>query len=711
MYECFDPYAGPYYCTIENNICSTKIVTSVNDPHYELAAVSFEDWTALDPTFVYRNNKLVSGGNFVYKYGQYDGPASYIIIDADTISQLVSPLTNVYTFNVGDYRGSTGDIAKDIYYGTGTAPTSVTHQWRNSPTASGEQTIAMQRTLNINAKSELNGRPVSGATVNVYNGSDVLVASGTTDAIGAYNPTVTYQLYARVAADINYNNFRFNVIKSPTDNTNKLFTVGWNAYKDTVMMPNTLGDGMWPGAADIVEYRTTLEDRNRQRNLPGPKSQVVALVLAPQTVSFLQFNTDVSLGDTMPQFIRVADGAQTERYHVFSAAQEPNAYFEAEFSLGNGDTIIYAANRSAVYQTVAHINRIRANGSLLFIDSQNVSNGMAGIYRPMGMPAYRGNRSIVIPFRASSAGGSADDIRMLTSADNGTTWGAMTPGFTWSTASDKRVDGDEYIDGSIWFNGITAYMNPATSTGEFRTAVYNGTSWTMDNVYPARGYYSREYSSVIQADGMQHLLFSDTMATGQNSRITHLYKTFGSGAWQSKTLYTATVHTGQSAGSQPLPVGLTYTALNDVVRAFYCKQDSILYSREWLDTGWSTAELVVSTGRLLNALTTCNTVPSIHGDRAYVQYLERYTTGTRTVLATILGDGTSGGGQADPTGACCLASGACVTATSAECVSSGGTYQGDGIVCGDVSCAAPPVITATKAITGSVTITGNVRIE
>ena len=741
-YQTYEPYNGlQQYIAFHNNVCSTDVITNAPSSHYQVTPIrmmfesntpgvqAYGGWTTYDPTFEIYNNRLVGRYNWAYEFGRYydqTGPSmcNYVMVHDDTIRPtLWTDITGVYMGTAMPTGGeSRHNIIRDAYF-TNISPSEGYSYGINRATGSLTNLVDMtyQRTLNINVKSELNGRPISGATVDVYNGLDVLVASGITDAIGSYSPIVSYQFYSLSSPDVNYNNFRFNVVKSPTDNVNKLFAVAWNSYRDTVMMPNTLGDGMWPGAADIVEYRTTLEDRNRQRNLPGPKSQVLPLRGARQTISFLQWNSDVPNGDTMPQFIRVADGAQTERAHLwsartydcagFSATDVPEAYYEAEFSLANGDTIVYAANRSCLYQNRAHIVRVRTSGVVSLIDTQNVLTGISGTYRPMGMPAYRGNRSIVIPIRASSAGGSSDDIRMLTSADNGTTWGAMTPGFTWSTASDKRVDGDEYIDGSIWFNGITAYMNPATSTGEFRTAVYNGTSWTMDNVYPARGYYSREYASVIQQTGMQHLLFSDTGATGQVSRVTHLYKPFGSGAWQTKTLYTATVHTGQAAGSQPLPVGLTLTTLTDGVRAFYCKQDSILYSREWLDTGWTTNETIVSTGRLLNMLTTCNTVSSIHGDRAYVQYMERYgTTGFRTVLTTILGDGSTGA-VADPTGACCLSSGTCVTTTSADCVSQGGTYQGDGIVCDAGTCSAPVVTNAAEAITGNVKFEGNVRVE
>ena len=42
------------------------------------------------------------------------------------------------------------------------------------------------------------------------------------------------------------------------------------------------------------------------------------------------------------------------------------------------------------------------------------------------------------------------------------------------------------------------------------------------------------------------------------------------------------------------------------------------------------------------------------------------------------------------TGACCLPSGACVTSSATGCTNQGGTYQGDGVLCGSITCPQPP---------------------
>jgi agmatine deiminase len=43
-----------------------------------------------------------------------------------------------------------------------------------------------------------------------------------------------------------------------------------------------------------------------------------------------------------------------------------------------------------------------------------------------------------------------------------------------------------------------------------------------------------------------------------------------------------------------------------------------------------------------------------------------------------------------PYGACCLAGGGCTIESAADCAAIGGTYQGDGVSCGDVQCPLPP---------------------
>jgi hypothetical protein len=56
-------------------------------------------------------------------------------------------------------------------------------------------------------------------------------------------------------------------------------------------------------------------------------------------------------------------------------------------------------------------------------------------------------------------------------------------------------------------------------------------------------------------------------------------------------------------------------------------------------------------------------------------------------------------------GACCLPDGTCSTATATDCASAGGTYQGDGSLCGSVNCPAPTGACCFRASGGCINLT------
>jgi hypothetical protein len=61
--------------------------------------------------------------------------------------------------------------------------------------------------------------------------------------------------------------------------------------------------------------------------------------------------------------------------------------------------------------------------------------------------------------------------------------------------------------------------------------------------------------------------------------------------------------------------------------------------------------------------------------------------GTGPYTITLTGSGFTTAGT---TGACCLPNGSCIQVSSAACSGSGGSYQGDGTLCGSVQCPQPP---------------------
>ncbi|MCH2133033.1 MAG: hypothetical protein MK116_04700 [Phycisphaerales bacterium] len=63
--------------------------------------------------------------------------------------------------------------------------------------------------------------------------------------------------------------------------------------------------------------------------------------------------------------------------------------------------------------------------------------------------------------------------------------------------------------------------------------------------------------------------------------------------------------------------------------------------------------------------------------------------------------------QPDPTGACCLAGGNCATQTSEDCAAAGGSYQGNNTSCSNVDCDAADIVEVVHAIVGSGKVSGD----
>ena len=63
--------------------------------------------------------------------------------------------------------------------------------------------------------------------------------------------------------------------------------------------------------------------------------------------------------------------------------------------------------------------------------------------------------------------------------------------------------------------------------------------------------------------------------------------------------------------------------------------------------------------------------------------------------------------QPDPTGACCLAGGNCATQTSEDCAAAGGSYQGNNTSCSNIDCDAADVVEVVHAIVGSGKVSGD----
>jgi hypothetical protein len=68
------------------------------------------------------------------------------------------------------------------------------------------------------------------------------------------------------------------------------------------------------------------------------------------------------------------------------------------------------------------------------------------------------------------------------------------------------------------------------------------------------------------------------------------------------------------------------------------------------------------------------------------------------------------GGTPPVTGACCLSSGSCTTATSSACATQGGVYQGDNTNCGTINCPLPPGLWIEVGNAGNLPATAQVTM-
>jgi len=164
-------------------------------------------WTFESGGNIWRNNHIKSAGN-IYELSGMDGPGYTMLFDKDTVEFDENDYGETrYTFKVGYYLASTGNIARDCHYIEATDTNIV---FAGSYAAD----IAIQRTLNILVMGN-NDCPVGNANVTVVNNYGHTVLSGLTSSNGLITGPVTYYYEARTGSDsLNFNNFTITAVKS-----------------------------------------------------------------------------------------------------------------------------------------------------------------------------------------------------------------------------------------------------------------------------------------------------------------------------------------------------------------------------------------------------------------------------------------------------------------------------------------------------------------
>jgi hypothetical protein len=238
LYEHWTTESPPFYITIERNLFRS---IDRNSGAY-ISAFTFDNADrAPDPSFIWRNNRLESD-YIAYRWGGYDGEAHSVIMRGDTVRLVDTSNATVWAYQLGylnmNYR--TDDIvAIDMTYEGVANDTRI-----NFPSNQGSSDITLQRTLYIYVKGN-NDLPVTNANVTVRNNYGQTIINGSTNNGGRIIGTVTYNFQSRGLSDsTNFNNFTIDVSKGG-DNTQGSMTVGWNSYRDTLLLPATIGDGEW----------------------------------------------------------------------------------------------------------------------------------------------------------------------------------------------------------------------------------------------------------------------------------------------------------------------------------------------------------------------------------------------------------------------------------------------------------------------------------
>ncbi len=207
-----------------------------------IAGFTFDNCTqGPDPSFVFRHNRIES--DYVgIKWGGYDGEAHSFVLTGDTLKLVDTSNSETHSFMLGylNMNYNTGDnIVQDMVFEGVASPDDI-----DFPSSQGIADIAFKQTLKVYVKGS-NGLPVSGAAVTVRNNYNQVVLSGTSTSGGQVSGPVTYLFRSSNVSDsTSFNNFSVQVSKG-SDNASGNMTVGWNAFKDTLLLPATVGDGEW----------------------------------------------------------------------------------------------------------------------------------------------------------------------------------------------------------------------------------------------------------------------------------------------------------------------------------------------------------------------------------------------------------------------------------------------------------------------------------
>jgi len=540
------PFGGPYYVTIENNACSTFAVTNVNNSNYELAAVAFESGWYLDPTVVYRNNKTYSMQEN-YITGQYDGGGNHLRMTGDSCySNVASLLPHRLTFNISDYRGAIDNWATDFYYGTGTSPTSVGYYFQGQATSSGAQNITIKRTVPVKI-IDLNGNPLSGATVSIQNAYLQSWSLGTTGGSGTVSRAMTYQYSSRAGDSSAFNPQTITVTRTNllgvVESQTKRITV--SSATDTVYIPMS--------QVDNVVANRDYGAASTWATLGIPREQVAWY--KGDTLVFISNGTNRVNQWGSGTITAFTNGTVWNYDHNHMELRNDTLWVFGRRMATYGGNPSYIPPSGAVGSDTCWVNLWRVSGAtptLLASGVVGTGTGWGNRYdiNMIFTGAHIGTSSNMIGImRFGGNASTSGNIMWYSSANNGLTWtyrgqiaSPMVQNVQVRFDIDRIFAGTAWVDlaNQLWVNIFSYGSNPQ----RFYSATYEGTTWssaitmTDPQTYsasPTTPCWQRCISTQTDTLGWYHVAWTDN---ANPSHILHAYRKPGAATWYQDTVET-----------------------------------------------------------------------------------------------------------------------------------------------------------------------------
>lgn len=656
LFDIGDPYAGPYNVRVENNLCSAKVRTNVESNRYDLAAAGVECANFLDASFIWRGNRMLSQSKYIYFYGVYDGPARYWTIDRDTVGWLSSAITRRGVFNLGSYLPVTYNYGKDISFLSGTTPTAC-YYWDDAIAGTRTYQVTLQQTVKVKV-IDLNGNPLSGATVSIQNAYGQSWSLGTTSPSGVLSRATTYQYFSQAGDSSGFNPHTLTITRTnllgQVETQTKQITI--SSTTDTVYIPMS--------QVDNVVANRDFGAASTWGTLGIPREQVAWY--KGDTLVFISngSNRVNSWGNgTINAF---TNGTVWNYDHNHMELRNDTLWVFGRRMATYGGNPTYIPPSGAVGSDTCWVNLWRVSGATpTLLASGKIGTGA-------GWPSSRydinfiatgahigSGSNMVAILRYAGNSSMNGNVAWYSSTDNGLTWtygGQIAAPMVQNV--QVRFDIDKIFNGSAW--GVLAnqiwvsVFSYGSNPQRFYSATYNGSAWTSVltltdpqtySAVPTTPCWQRCISTQTDTLGWYHVTWTDNASP---SHILHAYRKPGASTWYQDTV--------ETMGWQ-MPGAEAYTAFSfnekhNRLHIFYTRRLSATANNNALATKqWSNTAEMWGPRQQIGAATG---VIAMAGSQPFPKTIDScrsailYTNGTRALLLSLIDTTAGTSGSAPP---------------------------------------------------------------